>query len=490
MAVFSAAAVVAAMPAGAEWVQDSKGSYSYLDSDGTAVADSWQFIDGEWYRFDDDGKMVTGWYTDSDGQQYYLCEDGSMGRHWVAIGDDWYVFDSSGHPISGWYFSGKYWYYLDGGKMLTSQWIGDDYYVTADGMMAKGFVEIDGVTHYFKNSGEMSSNWVDYNGTWYYFGPSGEMQTGWFTVDGDRYFADSQGEVQTGLIQIDSINYQFDSDGLLVKTGASGTPEAAFNSDGSKMIVATGKQVTLTTYGNYNVNRIGEILEQYGVCTQKDFLEAVDAYHPFLYNDEISDDVFYRYEGYLYPSTYTFYTGQSADSVVEMMLMRFEEMVDEELVQRFNDAGYTLHEAITFASILQAEAGSSPYRYQISAVFQNRFHSTDYPRMQSNPTRTYAQTYIEPVDSQLAAAYDTYQCKGLPAGPINNPSEVAFDALLNPDTSCDAFYFCSDGDGNVYFAKTLDEHNANIAMIREKDAKEEETDSSDEERSADESDIK
>ena len=162
MAVLSFAAAAAAMPAGAEWVQDSDGSYSYLDSNGAAVTDSWQFIDGEWYRFDADGKMVTGWYTDADGQQYYLNEDGSMGRHWVAIGDDWYVFDSSGHPVSGWYWSGKYWYYLDNGQMLTSQWVGDNYYVTDEGMMAKGFVTIDGVTHYFKDSGEMSRSWVDY----------------------------------------------------------------------------------------------------------------------------------------------------------------------------------------------------------------------------------------------------------------------------------------------------------------------------------------
>ena len=478
MAVLSFAAAAAAMPAGAEWVQDSDGSYSYLDSNGAAVTDSWQFIDGEWYRFDADGKMVTGWYTDADGQQYYLNEDGSMGRHWVAIGDDWYVFDSSGHPVSGWYWSGKYWYYLDNGRMLTSQWVGDNYYVTDEGMMAKGFVTIDGVTHYFKDSGEMSRSWVDYEGTWYYFGPSGEMQTGWVLVDGDRYFANSQGEIQTGIVQIDGVNYQFDGDGLLLASGVSGTPEASYNGDGSKEIVATGEQVTIATFGNYNVNRIGELLEEYGVCSQADFLEAVNTEHPFLYNDQIPEDVFYRYEGYLYPGTYTFSTGQSADSVVETMLMRFEEEVDEEMVQQFNDAGYTLHEAVTFASILQAEAGSSPYRYQISAVFQNRLHSDEYPKMQSNPTRTYASTYIEPVDAQLAAAYDTYQCSGLPAGPINNPSSVAFDALLNPDPDCDAFYFVSDSEGNVYFSETLDEHNAYIAMIRDQQAEEE--DSSDE----------
>ena len=66
---------------------------------------------------------------------------------------------------------------------------------------------------------------------------------------------------------------------------------------------------------------------------------------------------------------------------------------------------------------------------------------------------------------QLAATYDTYQCKGLPAGPINNPGSVAFDALLNPDPDCDAFYFCSDMNGKVYYASTLEEHNANREIV-------------------------
>ena len=71
------------------------------------------------------------------------------------------------------------------------------------------------------------------------------MQTGWVLVDGDRYFANSQGEIQTGIVQIDGVNYQFDGDGLLLASGVSGTPEASYNGDGSKEIVATGEQVTI-----------------------------------------------------------------------------------------------------------------------------------------------------------------------------------------------------------------------------------------------------
>ncbi len=465
--VLTAAAGVFTTAAYAGWNEDTDGSYSYTDENETAAVNCWKYINRNWYYFDRNGKMVTGWYTDSDGE-YYLKPDGSMARSWTKIDGEWYVFDGSGHPRNGWYFYQENWYYLENGKMLSSQWIeksGDHFYLTSSGEAARGFLTVDGVLRYFRTNCAMSKSWVLEDNTWYYFGPDGDLHTGWLIENGSRYFANAEGSIQTDtVIQIDGINYRFDKNGILVESGVSAAPSAAYASDGSKKILATGETVSLTMYANYDVNRFGGILEQYNVCTKDEFLKAVNTLHTFKYNDQIPDGVFYRYEGYLYPDSYTFYTGQSADAVVEMMLMRFEEKVDDTLIAQFNSKGYSLHEAITFASILQAEGGSSSYRYSISAVFQNRLASVDYPRLQSNPTRTYAQNYIE--DDLVGAAYDTYQCKGLPVGPINNPGSVAFDALLNPDPDCDAFYFVSDKNGKVYFAATLEEHNANREIVQ------------------------
>ncbi len=463
-------ACMTAATANAGWIQDSSGfSYQYTDANGNMAVNCWKYINGNWYRFDANGNMVTGWYFE-DGVNYYLKPNGSMARSWTLIDGEWYAFDSSGVPRSGWLYYQDNWYYFDtNGKMLTSQWIENTYYLTETGETARGFLTVDGVLRYFRTNGAMSKNWVYDNGTWYRFGEDGTLQTGWI-VDGDeRYFASSDGKIQTGLIQIDGINYSFDDEGLLIASGVTGTPEAAYSSDGSKEIVATGEKVSLTMYANYDANYFGSLLEQYNVCTQADFLKAVNTWHPFKYNDQIPDGLLYRYEGYLYPTKYTFYTGQSADAVVEMMLMQFEQNVGDDMVAQFNAKGFTLHEAVTFASILQAEGGSGSYRYSISAVFQNRLASPDYPRLQSNPTRTYAQKYISD-NAELAAAYDTYQCKGIPVGPINNPGSVAFDALLNPDPDCDAFYFCSDMNGKVYFASTLAEHNANREIVEQVNA--------------------
>ncbi len=524
-AILTAAVSMAAIEAGAEWVENPQsGRYSYTE-DGVAAVDCWKFINGNWYRFDQNGEMVTGWHTEGK-DTYYLKPDGSMARSWTEIDGTWYGFTSSGTIRSGWFYSGGEWYYFepdgkmaadmliqedgctyyltssgtmakglvtvsgdtyyfagDGkaqtgwvktegqwyyfgedGKMLVSQWINDLYYITPSGRMAKGFYTVDGIQRYFLENGAMSKNWVYENDTWYYFGPDGEMKTGWIVYQNQRYFANDKGEAQTGIVQIGGVNYSFDDNGMLTGTGVSGTPVSAYDSDGKKVILATGEAVKLTMYANYTASKFGELLEEYNVCTQEAFLTACNTVQTFKYNDQIPKDVFYRYEGYLYPGTYSFYMGQDANAVVEMMLMNFEENIDDEKVEQFNQMGYTLHEAITLASILQAEGGSSSYRYAISAVFQNRLKSPDFPKMQSNPTRTYAATFIEPVDEELAAAYDTYQCKGIPAGPINNPGETAIDALLNPDPDCDGYYFCNDAQGNVYFASTLEEHYANCRL--------------------------
>ena len=77
--------------------------------------------------------MVTGWYSE-DGINYYLKPNGSMARNWTQINGEWYAFDSSGAPRSGWMYYQDNWYYFDNtGKMLTSQWIDNTYYLTETG---------------------------------------------------------------------------------------------------------------------------------------------------------------------------------------------------------------------------------------------------------------------------------------------------------------------------------------------------------------------
>ena len=147
--------------------------------------------------------------------------------------------------------------------------------------------------------------------------------------------------------------------------------------------------------------------------------------------------------------------------------------------------GMTLPELITLASFVQEEAGNDQDS-NVAQVFRNRLaDGSPYPRLESN-----ASSYIQSDDdnnylwnwvrlyyggswgdipANIVAAYDTYQCTGLPAGPISNPGEAAIRAALNPtpdDEARDCYFFVTDLTGKYYYGRTLSEHNANCEKAR------------------------
>ncbi|MEG2597466.1 MAG: endolytic transglycosylase MltG, partial [Oscillospiraceae bacterium] len=179
--------------------------------------------------------------------------------------------------------------------------------------------------------------------------------------------------------------------------------------------------------------------------------------------------VFYRYEGYLFPDTYEFYMYESPDVVIQKMMNNFDHKMSDELLAKIRKSGYSLHEVMTLASIVQGEAGDSVNMAKVAAVYINRLNNVEtFPKLQANPTTNYAKQQILPYRNYgknadlAAAAYDCYQSDGLPPGPINNPGLKAITAVLEPDMTCDAYFFCTDRvTKEFYYAKTYEEHKAN-----------------------------
>lgn len=369
------------------------------------------------------------WEAQEDGAWKYVENGEAVGEGWKAIGGQWYNFDSNGTMRTGWFEDS-----------------GQRYYLRADGVMARGWQQVDGA--------------------WYRFGGDGTPQGGWAELDGGRYFTDAAGKMQTGVIEVDGVVYLLDAEGVL-QQGTPAEPAAAFfRSDGSRDDAATfrwdGSVVTVTTFEHYTVPRIAAALDAAGVCSEADFLAAVNREQPFAYNDAVPSDVCYRYEGYLYPDTYEFYRGESADRVVALMLKNFERKVTVELKDELWAAGWTLHDAMSMASIIQAEASKKSEMEAVSAIFQNRLDNPEeYPKLQSNPTSSYAKKVVLPAtgNEALADLYDSYKSPGLIAGPINNPGLQAINALLNPSAdAAGSYFFCTDKAGNFYFASTYQQH--------------------------------
>jgi UPF0755 protein len=203
----------------------------------------------------------------------------------------------------------------------------------------------------------------------------------------------------------------------------------------------------------------------------------------FEFEEKLSntnDFKLYYMEGFFFPDTYFFYKDMAPEEVCQKIYLNFDNKMTDERYAKMEALNLSLDELITFASIVQAEAPRFEDMQMVASVFWNRLNNSDvYPYLQSDPTAKYANNVIKPnmpiYDAATIEAYDTYKGRrGLTPGPICNPGIDAIDAVLAAIPS-ENFYFYANIDTRVtYFAKTLDDHNANIAMVKQqyKDAEE------------------
>ena len=169
-------------------------------------------------------------------------------------------------------------------------------------------------------------------------------------------------------------------------------------------------------------------------------------------------------EGYLFPDTYTLTWRSSPEEILRGMVRRFREEAAAIETARI-DRGMSLHEVVTLASIIERETGVASERPTISAVFHNRMRIG--MRLQSDPTAIYPWKEGVPTaaDLRVDTPYNTYTNDGLPPGPICNPGAASLAAAVNPGNA-DYLYFVSRGDGSHAFARSLREHNRNVAALR------------------------
>ncbi len=164
-------------------------------------------------------------------------------------------------------------------------------------------------------------------------------------------------------------------------------------------------------------------------------------------------------EGYLFPDTYFFPKGIKLDDIPRKMVQRYKTAFVDSYRNRAKELGFTEHQIITLASIVEKEAKVPAERKLIAAVYLNRLKIG--MKLQADPTAVYGtKAWITKVTSQdlrRKSPYNTYLHKGLPPGPIANPGEGAILATLYPDND-DYLFFVAQGDGSHFFSKDYAAH--------------------------------
>lgn len=227
------------------------------------------------------------------------------------------------------------------------------------------------------------------------------------------------------------------------------------------------KGVDVTIPPQFTVEQIAARLEQNGVCSASDFIDAVqngNYKYDFARSVPYKKERVYRLEGYLFPDTYNFQLGTDAHEVVERMLNNLDKVLTDDVRQQIKARGWTIDEALTFASLIEGEAASKQDMESVSRVLHNRLQpGSGFSKLQLCSTRDYVNELKAAVEVN---AYNTYQRDGLPVGPINNPSLQALTAALTPSEdeyikTC--YYFATAYDtGITYFSQTFAQHQAII----------------------------
>jgi UPF0755 protein len=222
-----------------------------------------------------------------------------------------------------------------------------------------------------------------------------------------------------------------------------------------KMVNGEVRLYRLTVPEGLNIHQIAELVDEAGLASKSNFVAAATSAE-FAHQRGLNADTF---EGYLFPETYFFPKNTAVKAIISTMANRFWEIFGPGWQKRAAQLGFSNHQIVILASIIEKETGAPFERPLISSVFHNRLNRK--MRLESDPTVIYG---LDNFDGNLKrkhleapTPYNTYKRSGLPAGPIANPGKESLEAALYPaDTKF--IYFVSKKDHTHQFSTNFKDH--------------------------------
>lgn len=243
----------------------------------------------------------------------------------------------------------------------------------------------------------------------------------------------------------------------------------------------------------YTCAQIFALLEEKGVCSVADLEEcaANGELNEYWFLEGVARGDKYCLEGFLFPDTYDFYSGDTPKRVLHKMLNRFENQFNEEmqaqlealnqlLAEKMRKNGYgedfiqdnqlTLRELVIVASMIEKESAHSGESQDIAAVIYNRLcNRREFKYLNIDATIVYAlggKTDLTPEDMLIDHPYNTYNHEGLTPGPISNPGLLSLKAALAPSEENYYYYALNPSIGEHHFSKTYEEHKKFLESLR------------------------
>lgn len=235
----------------------------------------------------------------------------------------------------------------------------------------------------------------------------------------------------------------------------------------------------------YNMFDIAQAIQNAGLGSSEEFLKVATSDTAFI--ADLAPDA-KTLEGFLFPNTYEFTRMQTMPEIAAAMVKQFRQVAREigltdahmadvknTAVQsndaRSNDAqSNDVQQTVILASIIEKETAAPEERPLVASVYYNRM--ARHGALQADPSVIYAEllqgTYggaLHHSDMRFNSDYNTYTHPGLPPGPIGNPGKSSLEAAMHPAVT-DYLYFVSNGNGHHRFARSLEEHNKNVAAYR------------------------
>ena len=226
----------------------------------------------------------------------------------------------------------------------------------------------------------------------------------------------------------------------------------------------------------FNMFDIAQAIQNAGLGSSDGFLKVATSDTALI--ADIAPDA-KTLEGYLFPNTYEFTRMQSMEEIAGAMVKQFRQVAkeigltaDAKMTEVRDTAAQTsdVEQTVILASIIEKETAAAEERPLVASVYYNRM--ARHGLLQADPSVIYAELLqgsysgaLHHADMQFNSAYNTYTHQGLPPGPIGNPGKTSLEAAMHP-AETDYLYFVSNGNGHHRFARSLEEHNKNVAAYR------------------------